>query len=58
MRAARDTDEYPTGVKVDDATMVALKMIPDEFHGDWNYAIAPTESAQIKKRANELRQKL
>ena len=36
VRAALDTDEYPTGVKVADATMTALHLIPDEFHGDWN----------------------
>ena len=58
VRAALDTDEYPTGVKVDNATMAALKLIPDKFHGDWNDAIAPIESAQIKKRPIKLRPKL
>ena len=56
--AALDADKYPTGVKVDDATMAALKLIPDKFHGESNYAIAPTESAQIKKRSGRLRPKL
>ena len=56
--AALDTDEYPTGVKVDDATMAALKLIPDKFHGEWNCAIAPTESAQVRKRSGRLRPKL
>ncbi len=28
VRAALDTDEYPTGVKVDDVTMAALQLIP------------------------------
>ena len=31
MRAALDTDEYPTGVKVDDATMASLHLIPEKF---------------------------
>jgi transposase len=58
VRAALDTDEYPTGIKVDDATMAALHLIPDEFHGDWNYAIAPNESPQSTKRPRRLRPRL
>ena len=42
VRAALDTDEYPTGVKVEDATMTALHLIPDKFHGDWNYTMCPS----------------
>ncbi len=53
--AALDTDDYPTGVKVDDATMASLHLIPDKFHGDWNYAIAPSESDRIKKQPRKLR---
>ena len=58
VRAALDTDEYPTGVKVDDATMAALRLTPDEFHGEWNYAIAPAEPAQLRKQPRKLRAKL
>ena len=58
LRAALDTDEYPTGVKVDDATMAALRLTPDEFHGEWNYAIAPAEPAQLRKQPRKLRAKL
>jgi len=58
VRAALDTDEYPTGVKVDDATMASLHWIPDKFHGDWNYVIAPNESDRIKKPPRKLRRKL
>jgi hypothetical protein len=58
VRAALDTDEYPTGIKVDDATMAALHLIPDEFHGDWNYSIAPSESSQSAKRPRKLRPRL
>jgi len=49
VRAALDTDAYPTGVKVDDAAMAALHLTSDPFHGDWNYAIAPGGSARLKK---------
>ena len=58
VRAALDTDEYPTGVKVDDATMASLHLIPDKFHGDWNYAITPSDSDRIKKQPRKLRPKL
>ena len=57
-RAALDTDEYPTAIKVDNATMAALNLTSDKFHGDWNYAIAPIESAQIKKIPGKLRPEL
>ena len=58
VRAALDTDEYPTGVKVDDATMAALRLTLDEFHGDWNYALTPAEAGPIKKSPRKLRRKL
>ena len=58
VRAALDTDEYPTGIKVDDATMAALHLTLDKFHGDWNYAIAPGESDSIRRRLPKLRSKL
>ena len=58
VRAALDTDEYSTGVKVDNATMASLHLIPDTFQGDWNYAIAPSESDRIKKQPRNLRQRL
>jgi hypothetical protein len=58
VRAALDTDAYPTGVKVDDATMATLRLTPDEFHGAWNYAIAPAAPGQIRKQPRKLRDKL
>ena len=39
VRAALDTDEYPTGVKVNDALMAALHLTPDKCHADWNDVI-------------------
>lgn len=58
VRAALDTDAYPTGIKVEDATMAALHLIPDKFHGDWNYTIAPADSDRINKQPRRLRAKL
>ena len=58
VRAALDTDEYPIGVKVDDATMAALRLAQDKFHGDWNYAIAPHEPHRVRRQPRKLRGKL
>ena len=58
VRAALDTDEYPTGIKVDDATLASLHLKQDKFHGEWNYAIVPDESYGIKKPPRRLRTNL
>jgi len=36
-----DPASYPAGVKVSDAEMAAINITPHEFHGEWNYSIAP-----------------
>ena len=36
-----DHASYPAGVKVSDAEMAAISIAPHEFHGEWNYSIAP-----------------
>jgi transposase len=36
-----DTNTYPTGRKVSDAEMATLSILPDSFHGEWNYTIQP-----------------
>ncbi len=36
-----DPNAYPAGVKVSDAERAALNLTPHEFHGEWNYTIAP-----------------
>ena len=41
IRAELDENEYPTGIKVTDEQMAALKLTRDEFHGEWNYTISP-----------------
>jgi len=41
VRAALDKHKYHTGVKVSDAQMAKLNLTPAEYHGDWNYSIAP-----------------
>ena len=42
IRAALDTDQYPSGIKVTDQELAAVNLIPADFHGEWNYTILPT----------------
>ena len=46
VRARLDTTRYPSGLKVSRATLEAVRLRPDPFHGDWNYTILPTQSAK------------
>ena len=41
--SALDEREYQTGIKVSDAELVAVNIVRDTFHGEWNYAISPNE---------------
>ena len=41
IRADLDASSYPTGIKVTDAELAAVRLEPADFHGDWNYTIAP-----------------
>nr|WP_158745676.1 ISAzo13 family transposase [Acidisphaera sp. L21] len=36
-----DENDYEKGVRVSDADMAALNITPSNFHGEWNYTIAP-----------------
>ena len=36
-----DRRRYPTGHRVTDAEIATVRLVPDAFHGDWNYAIRP-----------------
>ena len=44
VRCEIDENLYPKGVKVSDAEMAAINIACHEFHGDWNYTIAPNSS--------------
>lgn len=39
-KAADDPNWYPIGVKISDAELAAVPLIPHEWHGDWNYTIS------------------
>jgi hypothetical protein len=36
-----DDTTYEKGIKVSDAEMAGLNILPANFHGDWNYTFAP-----------------
>jgi hypothetical protein len=42
VRAALDSNRYPTGIKVSKAELAAVRLEPAAFHGEWNYTIRPT----------------
>jgi Rhodopirellula transposase DDE domain len=39
--AVKDTNLYPTGLKVSDEEMALLNITRNPFHGEWNYTIQP-----------------
>jgi hypothetical protein len=41
VKAAIDTNQYPTSIKVTDAELAKLRLKPHHFHGDWNYTLTP-----------------
>jgi hypothetical protein len=45
VHAELDTSRYPTGVKVSDAQLDALPLARHDWHGEWNYTVAPRGAA-------------
>ncbi|HEY6411931.1 MAG TPA: ISAzo13 family transposase [Ktedonobacteraceae bacterium] len=43
--AIKDTNTYPTGIKVSDEELKALHITRDDFHGEWNYTFEPEDFA-------------
>ncbi len=39
--AVKDSNLYPTGIKVSDEDMATLNISREPFHGDWNYTLHP-----------------
>jgi hypothetical protein len=42
VRAELDSKPYPKGIKVTDEEFAAIRIVRDEFHGEWNYTILPS----------------
>jgi hypothetical protein len=41
VKAALDTNRYPTKIKVSDEQLGRLRLKRHEFHGEWNYTLSP-----------------
>jgi hypothetical protein len=41
IKAALDENAYPTGIKVSEEALAAIRLKKDQCHGDWNYTILP-----------------
>ena len=41
VRCVVDQNDYPRGIKIDDAELKSLNLTANEWHGEWNYVIAP-----------------
>jgi hypothetical protein len=41
VRCELDTRKYPNQVKISNTQMAQIHLVPDAFHGDWNYTIRP-----------------
>ena len=41
IHAELDTNTYPTGIKVSDDELAAVRLTKASFHGEWNYTISP-----------------
>jgi hypothetical protein len=46
VQAIKDSNSYPTGIKVSDQDMKALHLIKEAFHGEWNSTIKPQDDSQ------------
>ena len=42
VHAELDSKPYPKGIKVTDEEFAAIHIVRDEFHGEWNYTILPS----------------
>ena len=43
VRCELDTNAYPKGITVSDNEMDGINIDRDDFHGEWNYTILPTQ---------------
>ena len=41
VRCELDTNAYPKGTKISDKELAEINISKDNFHGEWNYTIAP-----------------
>jgi transposase len=44
-----DRTRYPDAVQVSDEQMAAIRIVPAQFHGDWNYTIQPRRPRRVER---------
>jgi hypothetical protein len=44
VKARLDPNQYDTGIRVSDEEMSRLRVVPHQFHGEWNYTVKPRSS--------------
>jgi transposase len=44
VRSRLDTTTYPKGIRVSDKQLEKVNIHPNEFHGEWNYTIHPSDT--------------
>lgn len=44
VKAAIDRGTYPIGISISDEELKQVRIVRDDFHGEWNYAILPRKS--------------
>jgi hypothetical protein len=49
--ACLDDGVYPTGVKVSDAELAAVPLVPREFYGEWNYLVGCGRARKPRRTA-------
>ena len=42
-----DRRTYAVGTKVTNAEMKMIRIVPDKFHGEWNYTVAPATTVKL-----------
>jgi hypothetical protein len=42
VRAELDPGHYPKGIKVTDEELKTVHIVREDFHGEWNYSILPS----------------
>ena len=47
VQAELDPGTYPTRVKVSDAELERVRLVPHAFHGEWNYTITPHSTGHL-----------
>jgi hypothetical protein len=50
VRAELDTGTYPIGIKYTNKQVDALPITRHDFHGEWNYTLAPTPADTPTRR--------